>query len=198
MSDDQIMYPNHTHSKIKVVNQQDENGHWRAVIVSQRTKFDEEAKHKFLQEYRKHAMLGRAAKAAGVTSNTVHRHMKDDTDFAEACLVAQEEYKDKLQEHHQDLVFNGVEKKTYDRMGNLVSEEVQYPIRLIELELKKTDPAYRDKREVDVTVSGGVLVAPADVGSIEDWESKFGASPESDQPTPPGQIIEGEATPIEE
>lgn len=196
MSSDEVMYPNRSHSKIKVVNQQDENGNWRAVVVSQRTKFDEEAKHIFLAEYRKHAMIGRAAKAAGVTAQTVKGHMKNDPDFAEAALEAQEEYKDKLQEHHQDLVFNGLEKKTYDRMGNLVSEEIQYPIRLIELELKKTDPAYRDRKEVDVTVSGGVLVAPADVGSIEDWESKFGAG--SADPAPPGQIIDGEATVAED
>jgi len=67
--------------------------------------------------------------------------------------------------------------------GNIVSTEKIYPIRLIELELKAHDERYRDKKELDVKVSGGVLVAPADVSSIDDWEARFGE----------GKVIEGEA-----
>jgi hypothetical protein len=108
--------------------------------------------------------------------------MENDPDFAEACLAAEHDYRDRLIEHHQNLVFEGQTKITYDRQGNVVSEEKIYPIRLIELELKKHDEGYRDKREVDMKVSGGVLIAPADVKSIDDWESRFGG----------GQVIDGE------
>ena len=91
------------------------------------------------------------------------------------------EYRDKLIAHHQELVFNGTKKESFDRNGKLISTETIYPIRLIELELKKHDDGYRDKREVQMNVTGGVLIAPADVKSIDDWEKRFS-----------GEIIEGE------
>jgi hypothetical protein len=89
-------------------------------------------------------------------------------------MEAVEAYKDKLITHHQNLIFDGQEKVSYDRNGNIVSVEKNYPIRLIELELKKYDEGYRDKKEVNMNVRGGVLVAPAEI-SMDDWETKFAA-----------------------
>jgi hypothetical protein len=128
--------------------------------------------------------MGESAKQAGVTTVTVRRHLEIDQEFAEGMLEASETYHDRLIKHHQNLVFNGTEKTTFDRNGNVVSQETVYPIRLIELELKKHDDGYRDKREVDINVTGGVLVAPKEMESIDDWQSKFGAE----------KIIEGEVT----
>jgi hypothetical protein len=136
-------------------------------------KFDEEAKGRFLREYLKWGRMGDAAAVAGVTINTVKSHMREDEEFGEAVMMAEQHYTDKLISHHQDLVFNGTQKDNYDRNGNLVSSETIYPIRLIELELKKHDPGYRDKAELEVKHGGGVLVAPAEMTSIEDWETKF-------------------------
>jgi len=179
--------PRKTHM-FSPVQYQDSEGNWRVKIVSQREKLDDRAKGIFLAEYSEHARMGQAAQAAGVTPQTVRRHMEIDPDFAEACLMAEHNYRDRLIEHHQNLVFEGTTKVTYDRQGNVVSEEKVYPIRLIELELKKHDEGYRDKREVDVKVSGGVLVAPSDVASIDDWEARFSG----------GQLIEGEAQEVHE
>lgn len=178
--------------KYTIEEYQDERGDWRHKIVYSRGKMDDLAKHRFLEEYRKFGRKGDACKAAGVTAQTVDGHVKNDPDFAEAVMAAQEEYHDKLIAHHQDLVFNGTQKETYDRNGNLVSTETIYPIRLIELELKKHDAGYRDKREVDVNVTGGVLVAPAEVESIEDWEARFG------QKTIEGEIADGKSDSITE
>lgn len=176
-----------SNTKFAAVRYQDEDGNWRVKIVAQREKFDDESKQIFLREYAKHARMSTSAQAAGVTPHTVRKHLDKDPDFAEACLAAEHTYRDRLIEHHQDLVFEGTTKVTYDRQGNIVSEEKIYPVRLIELELKKHDEGYRDKREVDMKVSGGVLVAPADVGSIEDWEAKFSED----------KTIEGEAQEVE-
>lgn len=164
------------------VEYQDADGAWRVKIVSQREKLDDRAKGVFLAEYGEHGRIGHAAAAAGVTAQTVRRHMEHDPEFAEACVAAEHSYRDRLLEHHQNLVFEGTTKVTYDRQGNVVSEEKIYPIRLIELELKAHDERYREKRDIDVKVSGGVLIAPAEVASIDDWESRFS-----------GTTIEGEA-----
>lgn len=158
------------------VQEMDEDGNWRMRIKMSRIKFGDKEKGIFLENYRKWGRMGEAAAAAGVTTGTVRKHMDDDEDFAEAFLMAEDEYKEKLIGHHQDLVFNGTIKRSYDRNGNVVSEETIYPIRLIELELKKHDSGYREKQEVAVSHSGGVLVAPAEMGSIEDWESKFSSA----------------------
>lgn len=163
-------------SKPIMVHYQDGDGEWRTKIKMSRIKFDDAAKQIFLEEYRKWGRMGESAAAAGVTTLTVREHIDKDEDFASALMIAEEEYKDKLISHHQDLVFNGQEKVHYDRNGNIMSRETIYPIRLIELELKKHDEGYRDKQELKVQHTGGVLIAPAEMPSIDDWEKRFGAA----------------------
>lgn len=172
-------------SKVELIEEQDEYGNWRRRIKMSRIKFGDKEKGRFLDEYRKWGRMGESAALVGVSPQCVREHMHEDEDFAEAMLMAEQEYQEKLIGHHQDLVFNGTIKKSYDRNGNLVSEETIYPIRLIELELKKHDSGYREKQEMAVTHSGGVLVAPAEMSSIDDWEKRFAkatdVSPQIDQ-----------------
>jgi hypothetical protein len=121
--------------------------------------------------------MSQAARAAGVSVATVKAELEKDLNFREAFAECVEQYHDRVIAHHQNLIFEGTEKVTYDRLGNEISREKVYPVRLIELELKKVDEGYRDKREVkhDV-VSRGVMVAPAEL-SITDWEKQFGSAP---------------------
>jgi len=154
----------------------DITGEWRTEIRMSRIKFDDKAKEIFLREYAKWGRMGEAAAAAGVSPQTVRAHLEDDEDFAEALIMQETEYQEKLIGHHQNLLFNGTTKKSYDRNGNLVSEETIYPIRLIELELKKHDEGYRDKQEVKVNHTGGVMIAPAETKDVDDWEKRFGAA----------------------
>lgn len=172
---------------IRVTEQDPETGEWRTFIRMSRVKFDDEAKARFLDEYRKWGRMGESAAAAGVSKQTVRKALEDDEDFAEAVIACEEEYKDKLISHHQDLVFNGQEKVSYDRNGNIVSRETIYPIRLIEMELKKHDKGYREKIEQEITHKGGVLVAPAEMKTIDDWESRFSKAkditPSAGEPT---------------
>lgn len=160
-------------SKPIVVDYQDEDGNWRQRIKMERIKFNDKAKGVFLEEYRKWGRMGESAAAAGVSTQCVRAHIESDEEFGKALIMAEEEYCEKLIGHHQDLVFNGTQRESYDRNGNLVSTETMYPIRLIELELKKHDAGYREKQEVQVNHTGGVLVAPAEMASIDDWEKRF-------------------------
>lgn len=154
--------------------QDPETGEWREVIRMSRRKFDNDfAKGRFLEQYARWGRIGEAAAAAGVSTQTVRKAMEDDEEFAEAVMIAEEAYREKLIAHHQDLVFNGTEKITYNKEGAIVGTEKIYPIRLIELELKKHDKGYRDKQEVDITHKGGVLIAPAEMNTIDDWEKRF-------------------------
>ena len=139
-----------------------------------KTKFDDEAKKTFVEQYARHGRMGDAARQAGVVVSTVRKHLDSDRQFAEDVSDALEDYKARLLAHHQDLVFNGTKKQKFDKEGNLIEETTEYPVRLIELELKKHDDGYRDKREVKHDVSGGVLLMPATTDSIDDWEKKHG------------------------
>lgn len=156
-----------------VVDYQDGDGNWRTRIKMERIAFGDREKGIFLEEYRKWGRMGESAAAAGVSTQCVRAHIASDEGFAQALMMCEEEYREKLIGHHQDLVFNGTQKESYDRNGGLVSTETIYPIRLIELELKKHDSGYREKQEVQVNHTGGVLVAPAEMASIDDWEKRF-------------------------
>ena len=149
------------------------SGEWKSRIKMSRDKFDDRAKGIILDEYAKWGRIGESAFHAGVTAQRVRKELEDDEDFGEAMLVAEEAYQDKLVNHHQNLIFDGTIKKVYDRNGNLVSEETIYPIPLIQMELRRHIKGYREKQEVSVTHKGGVLIAPAETKTIEDWEKRF-------------------------
>lgn len=168
-----------------MVEYKDSEGVTRYKLLTDQYKLNDDVKKVFLEAYAEHGRHGTAARIAGVTMNTIKKHMEKDPVFGAACMEALECYKDRLIAHHQNLVFNGTQKVTYGRDGGIVSEETIFPIRLIEMELKKHDEGYRDKKDVNVNVKGGVLVAPASV-SMDDWEKKFGA------PSPIDDIIEAE------
>jgi len=162
-----------TSEAVLITEEDPDTGEKKQVIRMKRKRFDAERKQLFLDEYCKWGRMGESAAAAGVSTQTIRKGMEDDDEFAQGVLVAENAYKDKLIGHHQDLVFNGTLKEHYDRNGNLVSSETIYPIRLIELELKKHDSGYREKQEISHNHSGGVLIAPAEVASIDDWEKRF-------------------------
>jgi len=132
-------------------------------------KFDDEQKRIYLEALAEHGMKGAAAKTAGVSNQSVIDHMDNDPEFEEARVKAVETYQAKVITHHQTLLFEGELHEQFDRDGNITSSKRVYPIRLIELELKKVDPNYRDKQQIDVTsTTGGVLVAPAEL-TPEQW-----------------------------
>ena len=156
----------------------DDDGNWR-LRVTAGSKFDEMARGIFLREMAEHGRKSTAAMAAGVSVTTANWAIKNDPDFNEAVAHCQLIYHDRIVAHHQDLLFNGVETIRYDNKGTIISTSRDYPIRLIELELKKHDDGYRDKREINMNVSGGVLIAPAGM-TIEEWEKKHGETVEGE------------------
>jgi hypothetical protein len=166
----------------------DDKGVTRYRYVQRPTKVDDELKARIVAEIADHGRLGTACRKNAVSMGTIKKYIEKDPEFGQAVMEANEAYKDKLIAHHQNLVFNGTVRTSYDRNGNIVSEETIYPVRLIELELKKVDPGYRDKREVDVNVKGGVMVAPSEV-SMEDWEKRY-ASPSVNE------VIDGVASEV--
>lgn len=131
----------------------------------------------YLQEIREHGIVDLACIRANLSKGSINKYVDENPEFEEALQEARAVYKSKVLIHHQDLVFNGTEKVNYDRNGNVIATERVFIPRLIELELRKVDSEYRDKQEITHKVSGGVLVAPSDLNSVEEWEAKYQSSP---------------------
>lgn len=153
----------------------DKNGKTQKRIrINRKGGFDDRKKILFLSIYSKTNRMGDSAEAAGVSQKTVREHMQKDPDFGEAVVAAEQAYRDHVVALIQDLAFNGTEKVHFNRNGDIVYKETIYPIKLIEMEAKRVEPGYRDKQDVNIGFTGGVLVAPSSLGSIEEWEDKFG------------------------
>jgi hypothetical protein len=151
-------------------------GGWMEIAVRKRVVTPDKIEN-LLEEIRTHGIMDLACIRANLSKAVINRYVDENPEFEEALQDARNTYKARVLLHHQDLVFNGTEKVNYDRNGNIISTEKVFMPRLIELELKKVDSEYRDKQEVTHKVAGGVLVAPSDVGSVEEWEEKYKSSP---------------------
>lgn len=161
--------PSNTTTTGKVQNVNADQTNWRLQLQASRIKFDDDQKKVYLDQLAKHGLKGRAAKEAGVSMQSVRNHAENDPDFAEARDLAVEAYRDKFVDHATTLAFEGEVHRQYDKDGNLLSEKRVFPVRLIELELKRVEPAYRDKQTIDLTTQGGgVLVAPAEM-TPQEW-----------------------------
>ena len=141
---------------------------WRRQLQTARLKFDDDAKEVYLAHLSKHGLKKYAAMAAGITIVTVNNHKENDPEFGEAVIEAMEIYHDGFMDHAMTLAREGVEVKRFNKNGDIVEERRDYPIRLIELELKRIEPGYREKQTIDLNHAGGVMIAPAEL-TPEEW-----------------------------
>lgn len=165
----------------------DEFGGFRKIFLRRKT-VTEAKLNAFLQKFAETGIKSQAADYADLHVKMIDTLQVEDEAFAEAFEIAKAKYKEKVLAHHQNLLFNGTVKRNYDRNGDLISEETVYPIKLIEMELKKVDPEYRDRQEITHKNGGGVMIAPAEMSSVEDWETRFKNA----------KTIDGEATEVDE
>ena len=145
-----------------------------AFAIQQEDTFVDEEQYRelFLKNYTKTNNLSHSAALIGVSAAAIRKRRKKDKIFDRLCVQAEEQYADTVKSIFQELALSGTEKTTFDRNGSVMSiEKVIYP-RLLELEMKRVDPTYNEKKEIAHSVSGGVLVAPSEV-SVEQWSKKY-------------------------
>lgn len=158
---------------------------WRVKLQKGRIKFDDKMKQVFLKHFADTNRMMESADMAGVNYNTVVAHIDNDPEFSEAFHDAKQVYRDRCLKQAQKLMFEGVEEPIIggkDR-DTVVATKIRYSEPLLMMELKKVDPEYKERQEVDNRHSGGVLLAPAGE-SPEDWvknaqeENKFLTEPD--------------------
>ena len=129
-------------------------------------KFDDGARHRFLEELAYSGRIYLAAEAANVCGRTVYRLRQADEDFAELCQQALDRYRDKVAAEVRRRGIEGWLEPVYQQ-GQFVGYKMVYSDRMLELEAKRVDPSYRDRQQVDMNVTGGVMVVP---GLDPNWE----------------------------
>lgn len=161
--------------KVKLAN-------WRTEIQASRLKFDDDAKARFLEHFRQFGRMGQAAEAAGVGGNTVRSHLDKDPDFAEAFQDAKDAYRDRVHETAYAVAVEGIDEPIIggEFKDEVVAYKKVYATNILAMELKRVDPGYKERSEVDMNVRGGVLVAPAQC-SPDEWIKQHGQAKPSEE-----------------
>jgi predicted HTH domain antitoxin len=134
-------------------------------------RFTDELKSRFVELLASYGVKHKCAKAVGVCAYTVTLHEKKDQEFAEAVELAMEVFRDSIEETIIDRAIHGWREPMVSA-GHIVGYVTKFDNRLLELLAKRHIHAYRDKQQLDVNVSGGVLVAPAPAQSVEEWRAQ--------------------------
>lgn len=139
---------------------------WRLAVKNPRqVKFDDEMKYAWFKAYAECGGYYKACRRIGISYFTFNQHLDLDPEFKRLVELAEQVWCEKVHDHAMDLMFNGVLRKKYDKDGNLIEEYREYPLKILELEMKKTDERYREKGPGagQGGMGGGVVLIPTDV-----------------------------------
>lgn len=142
--------------------------------------FDETRKNIFLDFIAEHGRVMDACKAAGVSSSTVRKHVDTDPEFAEAYDHAKQEYADYVTSVVERRAMEGTKEPI---MGGrfkdeIVGHKIVYETPLTIMHAKRYVPEYRERQQVDVAVTGGVLAVasslPDGPNGTKSWNALYG------------------------
>lgn len=166
---------------------------WRKRIKAYSTGLTEDKKELYLRALDLSGQRGLAARAADVCSQTVRNHEEDDPEFSsavqEVLTLRSQRIVERLENEFVEGHFEPIVNKDGEVVGERKKVETQGRIKVIQ----RHDKAYRDKQEIDVNQTGGVLVVNAQ-SSVEDWVKD--ARKLKDQMMDKG-YIEGDGEPAE-
>jgi len=145
--------------------------YWRERIKRARgVSFDDAAKVEFLEALRLSGKIVIACKHCGIDRRTILRHREKDAEFETAVDLMMELHAmdivqrletDALEGFHND-VYN---MKTGDVIGSKLTMETPLRVAL----LKRFDPEYKDRSQVDMNVGGKVIAMPPEM-SNDEWD----------------------------
>lgn len=142
--------------------------------------FDETRKNIFLNFIAENGRVMDACKAAGVSSSTVRKHVETDPEFAEAYDHAKQEYADYVTSVVERRALEGTKEPI---MGGRFKDEIVghrlvYETPLTIMHAKRYVPEYRERQQVDVAVTGGVLAVasslPEGPSGTRSWNALYG------------------------
>lgn len=133
-------------------------------------KLDAANKMKAIEGYINTGSLVGAARAAGVSTETIKNHMKKDPVFKEQMTEAYEYFRHLLETECFRRGVKGWLEPIYNtKTGQLLGHKECYDSALLQKMMNRHMPEYNTKSEVDVRVGGGVLVVGASPQTAEEW-----------------------------
>jgi hypothetical protein len=105
---------------------------------------------------------------AGLSYSQFTKLRKEHPDLEPLIDEAMDLYRQKVAHAVHSRAIHGTEKDVYYK-GRVVGQIREYSDRLLELHAKRHCPEYRDKGQLDVNVSGGVLLVQQAPMSKEEW-----------------------------
>ncbi len=145
---------------------------WRRKLQASRVKFDDVQKRSYIEEFQKTGLKAHSAAKAGVCMSCIISHRKNDPEFAAMEARAYDIYRDSLAAEVDRRAREGWDEPVYQKGirviepvlnedGSQTVNDAGQPIfryasvrrfsdRLMEIHIKRHDPAYRDRSMVDV------------------------------------------------
>jgi len=136
--------------------------------------FDDHAKEQFLLFVARSGQLVSSAAQTGVSSQTIRNHREADPAFDERVKDAVERYRDSVDAEIKRRGIDGIEEPVFYQ-GVVVGWLRRYSDALALAHAKAHDPRYRERTQLDIKHSGGVMVVPAVPASTADWNNRFSA-----------------------
>lgn len=128
---------------------------------------------RFLEKLSSCGVMTLACAWTPVTTTTIAKWRKKSKPFSTLYDAAVQQYTGMLEKELMRRAVFGVRRPIFQK-GCLVGHERVYSDRLLEITMKKHNVAYRDKLDVDATISGGVLVVAAIATDQQEWEKRYG------------------------
>lgn len=151
----------------------------------------EEALITFFEHVQTTGQLNRAAEKAGICMSTINRLRRTDSEFDEMVKEYHGLFCDRMEGRAYKLAFDGWDEDVIGKDGSIITTKWMHDSRLAELLLKRNIREFNPNVQVDVAVSGGVLIAPVGQKTIEDWQAAHGAIVPTGSMSA-GPVIEGE------
>lgn len=128
----------------------------------------------FLENLSKTGNYRQSSELAGLSYFTTMRLRKEEPEFQQWCDHSLQGYRESLvAEAHRRAIDGWDEPVFSQRMGTQMGVVRKYDSRLLELLLKRHIPEFREQFKGEITVSGGVLVAPIAPLSEEEYDQRF-------------------------
>lgn len=120
-------------------------------------------KQAFLDQFALHGNKSKAAKATGLKTTTINTWLSNDEQFADAYALALEEAADVLEDAAFKRAVDGVERKRFDKEGNLILTETIYSDSLLSKLLDGAKPEkFKQRTATELSGPGGKPIDMSD------------------------------------
>lgn len=146
--------------------------YWRERIRRARgVAFDDTAKVAFLDALRLYGKVVIACRETGIHRDTVMRHREKDDEFACAFDLMLELHAMDVVNRLETEALNGFHNNVFNaKTGEIIGTKITYETPLRVALLKRFDPEYKDRAQVDMNVGGKVIAVPPEM-SNEEWDA---------------------------